>query len=753
MASKKLQTVTIILMITAICIMSISIVMYNITVDSIKQEVESAYRVSLQNTRERIESYFRSIDQLTLQFEKIPEVVQFTQGNFDPVILGTVLNQAYRLHASLDYVDNVLIYHDEYRESISTNQDMSKRYTEFSPLLEKFEQMNTDKAYIKTELEGIPINVFIRKLPVFSQAQKLTIVFQINQALFDRILGSAANVENSGYFIMDEEGELVTNRGYFSNEEVMKWAGQIHAAGIANGNDSSNVLNLQDTFITYLGPSYNGWSYAYAVSNSSFLHKADDLRNIVLLIAVLLFLLAAVLSFATTQWLWRGWYRIKSLLDNNAAAAPETIHSSNEFKDYLAKVQTIVNRSELLKKQTDEMLPQLKEALSLSLLETGAVSSEVMEKAKQYGILVQEGTYCCLCIINDYPQEEQGMYTAWDKTTLEYGVLLVIKEVIEAHAYGFAVNSQKGHVAAMLSSSQKEPAELTETIVKVTQTIRQFIQQYFPVTVSIGVSKIRTDLSLIKLSYNEALEALNQKHISTGDQVFYSQDAAEPYADEQFPLREIENNLIHAIMTRNEAHAYSLVENLYMLKDKKNIPYKWFQSKMIELTQLLSHQLKQHWKERNIHEPSLDDLLQLATLDEWVNFMKSYFIDGPIDELEKQHQANIMTTTNRLKDYIADHAETDLQLNHVCKALHIPASFAKQALKETMDATFSELVLSMRIEKSKQWLANEDYSIEEIAKRLYYSNAQNFSRTFKKAVGIPPGQYRVNTRADKTGNE
>jgi len=60
-----------------------------------------------------------------------------------------------------------------------------------------------------------------------------------------------------------------------------------------------------------------------------------------------------------------------------------------------------------------------------------------------------------------------------------------------------------------------------------------------------------------------------------------------------------------------------------------------------------------------------------------------------------------------------------------------------------LNITFTELVLQERIERAKEWLQAGLMNVDEIARRLQYSNAQNFSRTFKKLVGMPPGQYRA----------
>ncbi|WP_413698621.1 helix-turn-helix transcriptional regulator [Psychromonas sp. KJ10-10] len=48
----------------------------------------------------------------------------------------------------------------------------------------------------------------------------------------------------------------------------------------------------------------------------------------------------------------------------------------------------------------------------------------------------------------------------------------------------------------------------------------------------------------------------------------------------------------------------------------------------------------------------------------------------------------------------------------------------------------------MRIEKAKQLLLDTQWPVNEVAQRLGFSDAHNFSNFFKKFVGVSPKGYR-----------
>jgi AraC-like DNA-binding protein len=62
--------------------------------------------------------------------------------------------------------------------------------------------------------------------------------------------------------------------------------------------------------------------------------------------------------------------------------------------------------------------------------------------------------------------------------------------------------------------------------------------------------------------------------------------------------------------------------------------------------------------------------------------------------------------------------------------------------KKTMGQNFKEYIDRHRIQKSIQLLRSMDEPLESISKQVGYSNTSSFIRSFKKMVGITPGQFR-----------
>lgn len=75
-------------------------------------------------------------------------------------------------------------------------------------------------------------------------------------------------------------------------------------------------------------------------------------------------------------------------------------------------------------------------------------------------------------------------------------------------------------------------------------------------------------------------------------------------------------------------------------------------------------------------------------------------------------------------------------------APHLHRLFQKQHSKSPI-----QYLIYLRMERAKYLLINTMWSIEQIAEQVGYHDVFNFSKRFKKSVGIPPGFYRKTERS------
>jgi AraC-like DNA-binding protein len=96
-----------------------------------------------------------------------------------------------------------------------------------------------------------------------------------------------------------------------------------------------------------------------------------------------------------------------------------------------------------------------------------------------------------------------------------------------------------------------------------------------------------------------------------------------------------------------------------------------------------------------------------------------------------------------LKEIIQDHIDTSLSLKEISKGLDInPSYLSREFSKYFEDLSFGEYIRRQRIEKAKELMQSQAYSLTEIAYLTGFSDQSHFTRIFKKHTGSNPSAYR-----------
>lgn len=110
--------------------------------------------------------------------------------------------------------------------------------------------------------------------------------------------------------------------------------------------------------------------------------------------------------------------------------------------------------------------------------------------------------------------------------------------------------------------------------------------------------------------------------------------------------------------------------------------------------------------------------------------------------LEDIFKAGPQLNAVKIVTYLRRHYRDRLTLPGVAQALHYSPRQCQRLLHECLGVGFSELLLSLRIDRAKELLAQTGRTIDEIAASSGFSSGRSFSRQFTALEGISPSQYR-----------
>lgn len=125
-------------------------------------------------------------------------------------------------------------------------------------------------------------------------------------------------------------------------------------------------------------------------------------------------------------------------------------------------------------------------------------------------------------------------------------------------------------------------------------------------------------------------------------------------------------------------------------------------------------------------------LIQLAT----------QFIETQIKDIAQSKELQEVRPIKYCKQYINEHYSEQITLESMARELYLNPVYLGALFKSKTGISFTNWLLTVRIEKAKELLKTSQLSIYEIAERVGYQDAKHFSRLFAKHEGIKPNEYR-----------
>ena len=94
--------------------------------------------------------------------------------------------------------------------------------------------------------------------------------------------------------------------------------------------------------------------------------------------------------------------------------------------------------------------------------------------------------------------------------------------------------------------------------------------------------------------------------------------------------------------------------------------------------------------------------------------------------------------------YLEDQLDANPSLEQMAAVVGLnPYHFAKQ-FKRATGLPPHQYVIARRVERTKQLLqGGDDFSLAEVAARAGFSDQSQFTHHFKRLVGVTPGQFRT----------
>ncbi|MCR5175677.1 MAG: phosphoenolpyruvate hydrolase family protein [Anaerovibrio sp.] len=96
-----------------------------------------------------------------------------------------------------------------------------------------------------------------------------------------------------------------------------------------------------------------------------------------------------------------------------------------------------------------------------------------------------------------------------------------------------------------------------------------------------------------------------------------------------------------------------------------------------------------------------------------------------------------------IRQYIEEHYMEPVQLGDIALIAHMSSTYLSSRFKKETGVSFTKYLLDYRIGKARELLEESQLNCKEVALRVGYGDYMQFSKMFKKYVGISPKKYML----------
>lgn len=346
--------------------------------------------------------------------------------------------------------------------------------------------------------------------------------------------------------------------------------------------------------------------------------------------------------------------------------------------------------------------------------------------------------------------EFQSHFSLRDQSTLKFALTNVLQEIAREeglHGWGeWTEVNRMGMIFGMQAG--KEIENNHEVIRRFADRGIAWAREHLGLSLMVGVGPCTVAWEEMAASYQTAAQTLQHKLSLGKEAVIMSEDIPDHDSRRTYSHLQGIGNFVRQFRLSNEEwriHLERIFEAMKAdgLKDEEirmllQTMMEMLARELGELSERLVEPFREEqagrWREAVEKTVSLEQLKTLF-MEELSEIYRTYVAISKT----KSHRAMIM----EMKAYIEENfADPDLSLKHLSDRFDISGKYASYLFKEEFNMKFVDFLVQLRMAKAEQLLVETEETVQNIALQVGYANSITFGRTFKREVGVTPGDYR-----------
>lgn len=745
-----------------ICILSTAGLSYLIINDHLNYEVKRTNLSLLREVDSKVTLVMRAVDKETIGLLQSKNVWEFMERDFSsPSEYSAFLINNLSVHvngmlSSNEHVLSIDLYsYAKQRLAAGNVKDANGNLPGDYEWVRDFEKSDALVYWMNTRTlqnnlsssHAIPVITLVRSYPIIHAGgfRKGAAAVHISEKFVYDLIKDAVASNSGEIYLINAEGRIVSHK----DKRMLAQSGDRDPvlSKVPREQQEGVVKDRTDgvgSSVFYYTSPYTGWKIVSVVPELQLNKGMVQIRNMLLTVCIVLIGGALLMALAANRWSLKPVNRLVLNLTNSLKA-----HRLYDRKDrpdgglvqLEQSVSHIIEDSERMFRQVAEYKPTVRWRLVMELLTGIRKHTDPLRVLESIGCRLHSSSFVVLSLEFDKKQEDlstEHMYL------YNYALSNVAEEMINSRTRGISIEIDHRQSAALMSfeESRGDPMRLAREIA---EQIKQYAEEHFKRTVTIGIGKLAHIPAQIHLSYRDAMEALRYKMGVGSNSIISIEDVKDQDGGEFYRLLARTDGILAAVKAADRDKAETLARAWFAELSKWKTTTDSVRQIAIQLVIRITAMLG----DMDIRMPQQEEnhVFDLLSQYDSVGQVERCLI-GLLDEAakrieEKRNNRERHEVVDRMLVFIQDHfGRSDLSLNLLAEQFKMSVYHLSRIFKEQTGGNFLDYVMRLRMEKAKTLLRQSEHKIGLIAEEVGYTNLNSFVRIFKKSTGFTPTEYR-----------
>ncbi|MBD1383080.1 helix-turn-helix domain-containing protein [Metabacillus arenae] len=717
-----------------------TIIYYN-SVSSLRQEIEQSNINKLEQVENLTNERMKELKTLAARISYDPRLTPYMISH--NYYSGEAIEELKKYKANSSIIEELFVYYHNNETIYSTNGSYSidalmerkyrfgewKKEDLISDLHEKIPFIKpVNQVVIDNEKYKNMIAYFFPIAPS-SHNPYGTVLYFIEESTMTDLIQNILGESEGNVYIFNENNQVIASA--INDESIGKE--QLESLSIDHYGVDNVELNGKDYSLVSVKSEMSGWKFITLMDTDQFFKRLDNWT--ILIFAMLIVLL--IVGFVLAVLLGKNQYKpIQNLFEITKRNGKKTadFEGGNELETIQKTITHVFKDHQILNETIYRQKPFARDQFLVKLLKGDFSDQEELNLLlDSLNIQMQEGHYFVTIVYfekgtfnEDNLEEREKAFNILSNFSLENAI---------AHGIDLFYNDAMAVIVSMdqVTDANKERQKLVPSI-------QQFIQETCLLDPTIGVGGLYNEKNRINRSYIEALTTLEYKFVKPQGSIIYFEEISMQAEQSLGYPKEEQMKLVQCIKQGDKIVAAETLRTMFTnLADKdlsiqvlKCICFDIINSVVKTITEI---GLRKHIQDFN----RIVDFNSIEQLHEQLHKI----VLAICEEVEDKKESHNDKLRNDILDYIkANYKLYELSLESIALEFQLSISYLSRFIKGQTGVTFTQYIQDLRMEDVKKQLKETDQPIKDIVIQVGYKDVANFTRKFKKIVGVTPGQYR-----------